>query len=96
MNNYIMDKEHLLDWELYKNVSVRIVYIHLYLKSNVLKGGVFFRNYKSLSQDVGIAESKIKKSLKILKEKRYIKIENTFSGGYITLKRHKYIGEDHE
>lgn len=88
MTNYdILNNGSLLNWELYNNVSARIVYIHLILKTNVLKGGVYFRNYKSLSQEVGIAESKIKTALNVLKEKRYIKVENTFSGGLVTINR---------
>ena len=106
MEGFIKLYRSLLDWEWYKDINTRLVFIHLLLNANwedsKFKGidipkGSLVVGRKQLAEKVGISEQSIRTSLEHLKSTNEITIESTNKFSVITLVNwEKYQGYTEE
>lgn len=94
MEGFIKLYRSLLDWEWYKDINTRLVFIHLLLNANwensKFKGidipkGSLVVGRKQLADKIGISEQSIRTSLEHLKSTNEITIESTNKFSVITL-----------
>lgn len=105
-NGFIKIYRSLLDWEWYKDVNTRLVFIHLLLNANweeskymgydIPKGGLVV-GLNSLSESVGISVQSIRTSLNHLKSTNEITIKSTNKFSIVTIVNwEKYQGFNDE
>ena len=86
MNGFVKLYRSMLDWEWYGDVNVKILFLHLLLKTNYepkkwqgmeIERGQFVTSVKNLSEEVGLSEQQIKTALKKLKKTGEIELKTT-------------------
>lgn len=84
----------ILDWEWYKDINTKIVFIHLLLKANhkekkyqgfLIKRGQLLTGRSQLSNELGLTERQIRTSLTKLKTTNEVTIETNTKGSVITI-----------
>lgn len=95
-----------LDWQWYKNINTKIVFIHLLLKVNYenrkwqgidIPRGSYITSYDHLAKDLGLTVQKIRTALNNLKSTNEITLKTTSKYTRITIENwEKYQGDDFE
>jgi len=87
----------IVDWEWYKDIPVKTLFIHLLLKVNhkdgkwqgiEIKKGQILTGRKNLSFETGLSEQQIRTALKKLESTKDVKVEATKGYSMITLCNH--------
>lgn len=85
-NTWISLHRKFLNWQWYKNINVKILFLHLLLKANykennwqdiVIKRGQLITSVKNLSEETGLTEQQTRTALSKLKSTHEITIETT-------------------
>lgn len=86
MAGFIKLYRSMLEWEWYGDINVKILFLHLLLKSNYepkkwqgieIERGQFVTSIKNLSSEVGLSEQQIKTALKKLQKTGEIELKTT-------------------
>lgn len=84
----------ILDWEWYKDINTKILFLHLLLKANhkekkyqgfLIKRGQLLTGRSQLSNELGLTERQIRTSLTKLKTTSEVTIETNTKGSVITI-----------
>jgi len=84
----------LLDWEWYKDVNTKCLFIHCLLKANyidkdwkgkLIKRGQFFTSIENLSNELSLTPKQIRTSLKKLEKTKELGIQGASNGTMITV-----------
>jgi len=84
----------ILDWEWYRDINTKILFLHLLLKANhkdrnyqslIVKRGQLLTGRLQLSMDLGLSERQIRTSLTKLKTTSELTIETNSKGSVITI-----------
>lgn len=81
MSGHIKLDRKILEWEWYKNINVKVLFIHMLLKANWKDGkfqgidvprGSFVSSYSKLSDDTGLTIDEVRTAVKNLKKSKTI------------------------
>ena len=94
MSGYVKIHRSLIDWEWYKDVNTKSLFIHLLLKANHapgkfmgidIKRGQLVTGRKALSAETGLSEQCIRTSLNRLKSTNELTIKTSNKNSLITI-----------
>ena len=102
MKNYytwISIHRKFLNWQWYKNINVKILFLHLLLKANykdnywqdiVIKRGQILTSIKSLSDEIGLTEQQTRTALNKLKSTNEITMKTTSKFTLINVEKYDF------
>ena len=95
LNGFIKLHRKLLDWEYYKDINTKTLYIHLLLKTAfadyktkdgyIIHAGTQFTSVKKLSNETGLTVQEVRTSLKKLETTNIITSTSTNKGTLVTI-----------
>ncbi len=95
LNGFVKLHRKLLDWEYYKDINTKTLYIHLLLKAAfadyktkdgyIIHAGTQFTSVKKLSDETGLTVREVRTSLKKLEDKSIVTSTATNKGTLITI-----------
>lgn len=94
MNGWIKLHRKFIEWEWYKDINTKVIFLHLLLKANHkdqkwqgldIKRGQLITGRKSISLETGISEQSIRTSLNKLKSTNEITIHSNNKNSIITI-----------
>ncbi len=105
MNGYIKIDRKILDWEWYRNINTKIVFLHLLLKANwsdeksegnMIPRGSLRTSTKNISIETGLTENEVRTAVKHLKSTGEITSKGTNKFTVFTIKNYDYYQSDDE
>lgn len=97
MANYIKIDRKMLDWEWYKNINTKVLFLHMLLKAywketriegKLIERGSFVSSIKSLSFETSLTENEVRTAILHLKTTGEITSEGTNKNTVFTIKNY--------
>ena len=105
MNGYIRVHRKFVNWEWYKNLITKSVFLHCLLKANwedkkfegnVIKRGSFVTGRKELAREIGISEQQLRTALNHLKSTNELTIKTTTKYTVISINNYDFYQLDNQ
>ena len=96
MNGHIKIERKILEWEWYKNINTKVVFLHMLLKANwkdtkiegkTIPRGSFISSIKNISFETALTENEVRCAIKHLKSTGEITSKSTNKYTVFTIKK---------